>query len=313
MKPLNLVFMGTPAFALPTLQAIIDSPHNLHAVYTQPPRPAGRGQKETPTPVHQLAAQHGIPVHHPASLKQLQEQQTFQAIGADAAVVVAYGLLLPKPILQAYRLGCINVHPSALPRWRGAAPIQRTVMAGDSATAICIMQMDEGLDTGDILLQKDIARPENERYTQTAGMLHDMLAKEAAPLVLATLDGLTKGNISPQKQSEAGVTYAKKITKDECAIDWNMSAHDIACKIMGLSPHPGAYFTFRGENIKLLSVKTVLPTSSAHAATTVDDRLTIACGSGALQPDMLQRPGKKPLPLEDFLRGYPITSGTVIA
>ncbi|MEQ1790108.1 MAG: methionyl-tRNA formyltransferase, partial [Rickettsiales bacterium] len=209
---MKIVFMGTPDFAVPALSALQASEHEIVAIYTQPPRPSGRGQKETPSPVHRFALAHNIPVFYPTSLKTHEAQAEFAAHKADVTVVVAYGLLLPKAILEAYPLGCLNVHPSLLPRWRGAAPIQRTIMAGDEVTGICIMQMDEGLDTGDILLMEDGIFTEGF----DAGDLHDILAQKSTPLLLKVLDELH--DITPQKQSETGVTYAKKIIKDECKI-----------------------------------------------------------------------------------------------
>jgi methionyl-tRNA formyltransferase len=238
---MRLVFMGTPAFALPTLAALHESGHEIVAVYSQPPRPAGRGQKETPSPVHQYAAQHGLAVFTPASLKLPEVQQQFAAHHADAAIVAAYGLLLPKPILEAYKLGCINIHPSLLPRWRGAAPIQRTIMAGDKETGITVMQMNEGLDTGDMLMV--------ERYPiapgTSAGALHDVLAEKAGPLLLKTLAQIN--TITPVKQPDAGVTYANKITKEEARINWNQPAETIYQHILGLSPSPGASLTYNND------------------------------------------------------------------
>ncbi len=215
--PMRLVFMGTPAFALPALKALHAAGHEIVAVYTQPPRPAGRGQKDTPSPVHEYAREHQLPVSTPATLKTPEAQAEFAAHKADATIVAAYGLLLPKAILEAYPRGCINVHPSLLPRWRGAAPIQRCVMAGDNETGIVIMQMNEGLDTGDMLLVEryPIAKGTN------AGALHDFLAEKAGPLVLKTMQGLHNKTITPVKQPDTGVEYAKKITKEDCRIDWN--------------------------------------------------------------------------------------------
>jgi len=304
MHSLKLIFMGTPEFALPTLKAIAESSHTTVAVYTQPPRPANRGQRETLSPVHAYAEAKGLPVFTPATLKTEEAQQQFRALGADAAVVAAYGLLLPEAILKGTRMGCINVHPSLLPRWRGAAPIQRTVMAGDKETAIVIMQMNAGLDTGDMLMIEHYPIADGT----TAGELHDTLAAEAGRLVLRTLEGLQGGTITPVKQPEQGVTYAKKITKEECRIDWREPAQALRHKILGLSPYPGAYFTYNGETIKLFNAELIA--GSGTPGSVVDDRLGIACGSGALRPLILQRPGKKPMPLDDLLRGYVIPKGT---
>lgn len=311
MTPLKLIFMGTPAFAVPTLQALIDSPHEVAAVYSQPPRPSGRGQKETPSAVHQLALARNIPVFTPKSLKKEKTQAAFKALGADAAIVAAYGLLLPKAILEGTRLGCINVHPSLLPRWRGAAPLQRTVMAGDTQTGVCIMQMDEGLDTGDVLLCETY-----EIYDgMNTGELHDVLANMAGPLVLQTLEGLDEDSIMPIKQSEIGATYAPKITKEECRINWNLSAAEIRQKILGLSPYPGAFFVHKGENIKVFDAELYPDKNLPRNATpgeTIDDYLTIACAEGALCHLRVQRPGKKPMDASEMLKGYAIASGTVL-
>lgn len=300
---MRIVFLGTPLFAVPTLDALVKSNHDIAAVYTQPPRPAGRGQKETPSPVHGYAAAHGLQVLTPASLKDKETQIAFAAHKADVAVVVAYGLLLPKPILEAYPLGCINVHPSLLPRWRGAAPIQRTIMAGNKETAICIMQMDEGLDTGDVLLTEKFSIAPGT----TAGMLHDLLAEKAAPLVLKTL----AEKPTPQKQSETGVTYAKKITKAECQLNWRRPAQELYQQILGLNPVPGAFFSYNGEIIKLFDA--AAEAKSGAPGTALDDRLLIACGNGALRLLELQRPGKKRMGAEELLRGFPIPPGSILS
>lgn len=308
MEPLKVIFMGTPEFAVPTLAALIYSPHEVCAVYTQPPRPAHRGKKETSSPVHRLALAHGLPVLTPESLKGKDVQQEFAALGADVAVVAAYGLLLPKAILQACRYGCINVHPSRLPRWRGAAPIQRTVMAGDKETSLCIMQMEEGLDTGDILLEVNYPVP----VDMTTGELHDLLAKEAGPIVLETLERLTEDTLSPVRQSEEGVTYAKKILKEEARINWSQPAKVLFNHIRGLSPHPGAFFDYQGERIKVLQAAYAEGTAGKPAGTVLDDQLTIQCGTGTLRPTLLQRAGKKPMSCAEMLRGHPIPAGSVL-
>jgi len=304
---MRIVFMGTPGFAVPTLKALHEAGHDIAAVYTQPPRPAGRGQQESPSPVHVFAGEHGLPVLTPASLKAKNVQDAFAAHKADAAIVVAYGLLLPKPILEAYPLGCINVHPSLLPRWRGAAPIQRTIMAGDTETAIIIMQMDEGLDTGDMLL--------TEKYPiaagTTAGMLHDTLAEKAAPLVLQTLKGLQNKTIKPIKQPENGVTYASKITKVECKLDWNKPAEQLHNHILGLNPMPGAFFSYNGENIKVFNAEVEIG-HSAPSGTMLNNHLLVQCSNGALRLIELQRPGKKRMSAEELLRGFSIPAGTLV-
>jgi methionyl-tRNA formyltransferase len=303
---MNVVFMGTPAFAVPALEALIASHHKIVAVYTQPPRPAGRGQKETPSPVHKLASQHNIPVYTPISLKTPEVQAEFSAHKADIAVVVAYGLLLAKAILEAYPYGCINIHPSLLPRWRGAAPIQRTIMAGDQKTAIIIMKMDEGLDTGDILLKQDM----DIIYGTNAGGLHDLLAKKSAPLLLKALDEIN--SITPQKQSETGVEYAKKITKEDCAVNWAKPAAEIYQQILALSPSPGAFFSYNNEIIKIFDAKVEESKTTSPPGTVLDDMLAIACGGDVLRPLILQRPNKTRMNAEEFLRGFNIPKATIL-
>lgn len=298
--------MGTPHFALPSLRALHEAGHNIVAVYTQPPRPAGRGQKETPSPVHQYALEHNLPIHTPVSLKTPEAQATFASHKANAAIVTAYGLLLPKPILDAYPLGCLNVHPSLLPRWRGAAPLQRTIMAGDKETAIVIMQMNEGLDTGDMLLVKKYPIADGA----TAGQLHDDLAEEAGPLLLQTLDGLATGTITPTPQSEQGVLYAKKITKEETALDFTRPATELRQHILGLSPAPGATFTLNGQTIKAYDAEVMSATGTP--GTVLDDQLTIACGKNALRLTIIQYPGKKRLSATESLHGHPIPKGTKV-
>jgi methionyl-tRNA formyltransferase len=307
---LNLIFMGTPDFSVPTLRALIDAGHKIIAVYTQPPRPAGRGQKETPSPVHQFALSHNIPVYTPLTLKDPETQSVFREHKADAAIVAAYGLLLPKQILEIPALGCINVHPSLLPRWRGAAPIERTIMAGDKETGVVIMQMDAGLDTGDMLLKKRFSIPDGMK----AGELRDMLANMAAPMVIETLKGLKEGKILPEKQHEHGITYAHKITKEECRIDWSKPAEAIRNKILGLSPAPGAFFIYKGEAIKILDAKIALhaKTGNYKPGTIIDNNFTVACGSDAIQGLYLQRPGKKSMLAYEMLRGYPILEGELL-
>lgn len=301
--------MGTPAFALPTLEAIHKAGHEIVGLYSQPPRPAGRGQKETPSVVHQYAEKNGLPVFTPVSLKSTEEQQKFKALNADIAVVVAYGLLLPKPILEAFPLGCINVHPSLLPRWRGAAPIQRTIMAGDHETAIIVMQMDEGLDTGDILLCEPYPIAEGT----TAGQLHDTLSVKAGPLVLKALEGLKNKTVTPVKQSAAGVEYAKKITKEECRIDWNRPAKDIYHHILGLTPSPGAVLHYAGENIKIFEASYEPVATTSLAGTVIDDALGIECKPGILRLKTVQRPGKNKVSAQELLRGFPIPKGTLLS
>ena len=309
-RPLSTIFMGTPAFAVPSLQALHEAGHEIAAVYSQPPRPAGRGQKETPSPVHRFALEHRLPVYTPVSLKLPETQAEFAAHKADVAVVAAYGLLLPQPILDAYPHGCINVHPSLLPRWRGAAPIQRTIMAGDTLTGICIMQMDAGLDTGDILLKQTLPVPDSF----DAGMLHDTLAEAAGPLLLQTLEAIKNGSAVREKQSADGVTYAKKITKEECGIDWKeQTAEEIYRKIRGLSPAPGAYFKFghhgNQENIKIFDAGFDMNYNDPVAGIIIEGRnLTYTCKQGRLSPKLVQRPGKNRMTIEEFLRGIDVAT-----
>ena len=303
---MRVVFMGTPAFALPSLRALHEAGHEIVAVYSQPPRPAGRGQKETPSPVHAFALENNIPVFTPTSLKTPEAQAQFAAHKADVAVVAAYGLLLPKPILEAYPHGCINVHPSLLPRWRGAAPIQRTVMAGDDTTGVCIMQMDEGLDTGDVILMQDglAVGP------MDAGALHDMLSQLAGPLLLLALEAIAKGTAKRTPQAAEGVTYAKKISKEEARIDWSRSASELYNHIRGLCPTPGAYCMINGENVKIF--KAELAHASGKPGTVLDDAFTIACGSASLRPLEVQRPNKKRMDTAEMLKGFAIAAGTVV-
>lgn len=297
--------MGTPLFALPALRALYESEHEVVAVYTQPPRPAGRGQKEQKSPVHQFADDNNIAVYTPVSLKTEEAQKEFASHKADVAVVAAYGLLLPEEILQACPSGCINIHPSLLPRWRGAAPIQRTIMAGDIITGICIMQMDVGLDTGDILLKEDNIKISNHN----AGELHDLLAEKSAALLLNALRQLD--TLKPMKQAEEGVIYAKKITKEERAINWASKAQEIYNQIRGLSPQPAAYFTYNGENIKIFSANLVETSDNNQfpVGSTVDDELTIACEDGLLKIEEVQRPNKKRMHASEMLKSFPINKG----
>ncbi len=298
---MRVIFMGTPDFSVPVLRALI-SKHEVVCVYTQPPRPAGRGQKLTPSAVQKEAESHGIMVRYPVSLKSQTEQNLFEMLKADVAVVCAYGLILPQPILNACPKGCINVHASLLPRWRGAAPIQRAIMSGDDKSGVTIMQMEAGLDTGDMLLSESTPITDET----TAGQLHDKLSEIGAKLILKVLDKMP----TPVAQPFDGVTYAHKITKEDCVIDWNKPAATISAQIRGLSPYPKAFFTYNGEDIKVLNAK-VLPIATKEVVGTIlDDNLTVACGLGTvLQLDELQRPGKGVVAREAFLRGYPIKKG----
>jgi len=291
---MKIVFMGTPDFSVPILDALA-ARHDIAAVYTQPPRPAGRGKELRPTPVHARAAQLGLPVRHPVSLKSPDEQAAFAALGADIAVVVAYGLILPQAILDAPRLGCLNIHASLLPRWRGAAPIHRAIMAGDTETGICIMQMEAGLDTGPVLLRESTAIGTEE----TTADLHDRLSEMGARLILDALDTLP--SLTPTPQPSEGITYATKIDKAEARIDWTRPATDIDRQIRALSPFPGAWCMAAGERLKLLRSR-LAPGSGAPGI--VLNGLTIACGTGAVQITLAQREGKKPQDPTEFLRGF---------
>jgi methionyl-tRNA formyltransferase len=299
--------MGTPAFAAVALKALIDAGHDVVAVYSQPPRPKGRGMETRKSPVHLLADEMGISVHTPETLKSAEEAAAFQALKADVAVVAAYGLILPKAVLDAPRYGCLNIHASLLPRWRGAAPIQRAVMAGDKETGVTIMQMEEGLDTGPILLQQGLTISSD----MNAGRLHDELAEMGARLIREALDRLPH-RLVPIPQPAEGVMYAAKITKEECRVDWRRSAAELDRQIRGLSPAPGAFTELEGERITILAAEIV--SGHAHApGTTIDDRLTIACGASALRPTLVKRAGKRAMATEELLRGFPVPKGTVLS
>ncbi|MFL6689229.1 MAG: methionyl-tRNA formyltransferase [Alphaproteobacteria bacterium] len=299
---LRLAFMGTPEFAVPTLTELIGQGHDIAAVYTQPARPKGRGLAAEPSPVAKVAAAHAIPVRTRATLKNAEAQAEFAALGLDAAVVVAYGLLLPKPILEAPRLGCFNLHGSLLPGWRGAAPIQRAIMAGDAETGVMAMRMEEGLDTGPVLMA--------ERVTigrKTYGELHDELARLGADLMARALAALERGSIVEQPQPEEGVTYAKKIAKEEARIDWTKSARELDCLIRALSPYPGAWCEARGERLKILYAE---PVSGGGAPGEIlDEQLTVACGDGALRLLRLHRAGKSAMTATEVLHGFPLRKG----
>ncbi|MBI1776804.1 MAG: methionyl-tRNA formyltransferase [Proteobacteria bacterium] len=307
MTTLRLAFMGTPDFAVPILDALLGAGHRVVRVYAQPPRSAGRGQKPRPSPVEAHALALGIPVSTPLSLKDPAEQASFQGLGLDAAVVAAYGLILPKAILEAPRLGCINVHASLLPRWRGAAPIQRALMEGDTETGVTIMQMDQGLDTGPMLLcQKwPIAAD------ATGQSLHDDLARLGQRLIVDALAGLAEGRLQPTAQPRAGATYAGKLARADGRIDWRLAATALERLVRALDPWPGAYFEHGGERIKVLAAET--RAGNAAPGTVLDERLTVASGEGAIGLLRLQRPGRQPMPAEALLRGYPIAPGTVLA
>ncbi len=301
---MRLIFMGTPDFAVPALDALVNAGHDIACVYTQPPRPAGRGKRPRPTPIHRRAEQLGLPVRHPETLRDPQVVADLAALHADLAVVVAYGLILPCAVLDAPRRGCLNIHASLLPRWRGAAPIQRAIMAGDSETGISIMQMDEGLDTGPVLLQRRTPITAED----TAASLHDRLAELGAGAIVEALADLDR--LTPQPQPQQGVTIATKIDKAEARIDWSEPALQIDRKIRGLSPFPGAWAGHAGERIKLLDSRLADGTGTPGEILSADaSGVTVACGRGAVRIIRLQRAGRAPMPAEAFLRGYPLTPG----
>ncbi|MCK6443232.1 methionyl-tRNA formyltransferase [Elstera cyanobacteriorum] len=301
---MRLAFMGTPVFAAVALQALIDAGHEIAAVYAQPARPAGRGQKPQPSPVESLARQHGLPVFTPVSLKAPEEQAAFAALNLDAAVVAAYGLILPRAVLAAPKHGCFNIHGSLLPRWRGAAPIQRAILAGDAETGITIMQMEAGLDTGPMLL-KGVLPITAET---TGGSLHDALADLGARLMVQYL--ADPAAYPPEVQPEAGVTYAAKIDKAELKLDWSLPAVQLDRVIRTFAPKPGAWAEINGERVKVLAAVPV--PGSGVPGTALDDAVTIATGEGALRLTHLQRPGKGPVAAADLLRGWPVPAGTLL-
>ena len=298
---MRLAFMGSPDFAVPALRTLHAAGHEIAAVYCQPPRPAGRGQKETPSPVHRAALALGLPVRVPARLRRdPAEHAAFAALGLDAAVVAAYGLILPRPMLEAPRRGCLNIHASLLPRWRGAAPIQAAILAGDAETGVTIMRMEEGLDTGPMLLRGAV--PSGPRTT--AAEVHDALAALGARLVLEAL--ATDPPATPQP--EAGATYAPKLSKEDGRLDWREDAAALDRRVRALNPWPGTFFQQGAEAIRVLAAE---PAEGAGPPGAVlDEAATIACGAGALRLTQLQRPGRGPLPAAEFLRGSPLAPGT---
>jgi methionyl-tRNA formyltransferase len=307
MARLRLAMMGTPDFAVPALDALVNDGHEIACVYSQPARPAGRGQKPRPSAVEAWAEDHGLAVRTPASLKTAEEQQAFRELGLDAAIVAAYGLILPPPVLEAPRRGCLNIHASLLPRWRGAAPIQRAILEGDAETGVTIMQMDAGLDTGPMLMSESTAIRDDD----TARTLHDRLAEIGAWLILRALDGVAAGSLTPTPQPADGVTYAKKIERDEARLDWRQPASRLARQVRAFDPWPGAFFDFGGERLKVWGAVPV--NGGGTPGTVLDDRLAVACGEGALRLTRLQRAGGKILDADAFLRGYPIVRGASLS
>ena len=305
---MRLVFMGTPDFAVPTLIEIVGRGHEVVAVYTRAPKPAGRGMDLQETPVARQARNFGIPVLTPKTLRTDEAIAEFRAHGADAAVVVAYGLILPKPILDAVPLGCFNVHASLLPRWRGAAPINRAIMAGDAASGVCIMKMEEGLDTGAVAMREQLPISAD----MTAGELHDQLAAIGARMMPVALGALERGTLQFTPQPADGVTYAAKIDKTETRIDWSKPWRQVHDHCRGLSPFPGAWFELQGpgQPVRVKALRTTRGEGSGAPSTILDDKLTVACGEGAIRLLQIQRAGKQPMTAEEFLRGTKIVPGT---
>jgi len=305
--PLRLVFMGTPEFAVPTLVEIAGSGHEIVAVYTRAPQPAGRGLAPRASPVAREAERFGLPILTPKTLKQDDAVGAICAHGADAAVVIAYGLILPKPVLDAFPLGCFNLHASLLPRWRGAAPIHRAIMAGDTETGVMVMKMEEGLDTGPIAMAERVSIGPDS----TTGELHDKLARLGADLMLRALGALERGSLEWKPQAVTGVTYASKIEKNETRIDWTRPWNEVHNHCRGLSPFPGAWCNLAGAGrVKVL--RTTKGSGSGRPGQVLDDHLTIACGTGAVRLVEVQRAGGKPLSADEFLRGVPVAVGSYL-
>ena len=305
---MRVIFMGTPDFAVPALKALVAAGHEVLACYTQPPRPAGRGKRFQPSPVQREAEALGIAVRHPASLKGTAEQAEFAALGADIGVVAAYGLILPRAVLDAPRYGCLNIHGSLLPRWRGAAPVQRAILAGDAGTGVTIMRMEAGLDTGPMLLAE--CTPVGRK---TAGELTLELAEMGARLMIAVLANLAGHPEVPQP--EEGVTYASKIDKAESRLDFTKSPEQVERHIRAFAPIPGAWFELDGERYRILQAEIVRRPGLAvyGAGETIDDQLTIGCGSGAIRPTVIQRAGRPAMDRESLLRGNAISAGTILS
>lgn len=302
---MRLAFMGTPAFAATALVELIAAGHEIVAVYTREPKPAGRGHKLTPTPVHEIAAAEGIEVRTPKGFKKEAARKAFADLDVDAAIVVAYGVILPKEVLEAPRLGCFNLHASLLPRWRGAAPIQRAIMAGDKTTGVQVMRMEEGLDTGPILLSETV----EIRDEDTAASLHDRLAVVGAQLLPRFLSALDRGGLVETPQPADGVTYAAKITPDEARIDWSRPAAEIDCHIRGLSPFPGGWFEAKGERVKALMSRLAPGAGEAGEILDTDEKLVVACGTGAVELMKVQRAGKAAQDAGAMLRGFSLVKG----
>jgi methionyl-tRNA formyltransferase len=297
---MRIVFMGTPAFAVPALEALVAAGHDVAAVYTQPPRPAQRGKQPQASAVQQAAERLGLPVRFPVNFKDAADREAFAALGTDVAVVAAYGLILPQAILDAPRRGCLNIHASLLPRWRGAAPIQRAILAGDTSTGVTIMQMERGLDTGPMLLTA-----ETPVDAKTAGALTDELAAMGAKLIV---EALARDTLSAKPQPAEGVTYAHKIDKAEAALDFTRRAAEVERAVRAFNPAPGAFTLLGQERLRILACDVV--DASGDPGVTLDDHLTIGCGTGAIRPALVQRPGKRAMDVAEVLRGFPVPAGT---
>lgn len=310
MPPMRIVFMGTPNFAVPALRALLDAGHEVVSVYSQPPRAAGRGMALRASPVQQEAEQAGLAVRTPERLKSAEEQERFRALNADVAVVVAYGLILPKPILDGTRLGLFNVHASLLPRWRGAAPINRAIIAGDRETGVSIMRIIEGLDAGPVCLEGRVAISPD----MTAGELHDALAPLGAELMTTALKELEENRLDCRSQHDEAATYAPKLDPRETHIDWRLPAREVHDRIRGLSPDPGAWFELdiNGKRERIRTLRSTLTEGEGAPGTLLDDRLTVACAEGAVQLTEVQRAGKRPMAADEFLRGVKLHARTVL-
>jgi methionyl-tRNA formyltransferase len=308
MARLRLIFMGTPNIAVPALASLIDAGHEIVRVYTQPPRPAGRGHRLRQSPVHDFAESKGLQVHHPESLAAPELQADFAVLGADAAIVIAYGLILPAALLAAPRLGCLNIHMSLLPRWRGAAPIHRAIEAGDPETGVSIMQMDAGLDTGPVLAVEALPiTPET-----TAGTLHDVLTVFGARMIVDVLKGLDSGSLKSTLQDASGATYAQKVTRDQGRLDWRQDAESLARLVRAFHPWPGTWFDHGDMPIRVAAADAILWQGDQAPGTVLDAAPTVACAFGALRLRRLQRPGKAASDADAFLRGYDLPVGTVL-
>jgi methionyl-tRNA formyltransferase len=299
---MRVIFMGTPEFAVPILRAAMPG-NEIIAVYSQPPRPSGRGHRTTPSPVHQYAEGLGLPVHTPTSLKNAPEHERFRGLNPDIAVVAAYGLILPKPILDAPRSGCVNIHASLLPRWRGAAPIQRAILAGDRESGVCLMKMDEGLDTGPVFVRQ--TTPIDE--ATTAGDLHDSLAEIGGALIGAWLSKIGDGTAVPLPQESDGVTYAEKVDRSETRIDWRETARNLVRRINAFAPAPGAWTELGKDRVKILAARVVA--GDGAPGTVLSDQLAVACGDGAINIERLQVAGRQPLDAKAFLAGRTVSAG----